>query len=992
MIEASVVIPVFNKWDFTRKCLKSLAANTPKDKIEVIVVDNASSDSTPKGCEFLGKQLFGENFHYIRNEENRNFAGASNQGAELAQGEFLVFLNNDTEVQPGWYEPLIGDFTVYPDIAATGPLLVYPEETPLGKLVQHLGILITPFLKFAHLYEKIPANSPLVRKRRFFQAITGACLVIRKKLFIETGKFDERFINGFEDVDFCLRLSSKGYRFTINTDSVVVHHESTTPGRHAYEEKNSQLLFTKMPVQSTPDWHIHLKNDGLTLQVSKWLRYKIIDPVDKDVAFDNLVPSMSVSELRDTLVSHPYCRKGWLEIIRKTNCEEERTFFFKTYLKLFCDLESLFALADLSNSMGNLEIKRKCANSIKNFATNPTGYVSDWRQALKWFVSCVMPVLAEQVAEYIRNRDTFLREDYPRFAKKLWKLERDIGIFHSPDDRSAYNLWWHGIDAPAREKELAGFYNEFRKSSDDGPKISILMPVYNPEPKYLREALDSVLAQTYPHWELCIADDASTNPETGTILAEYAARDSRIRFVRRKKNGHIAAATNTALELVTHPWAAFMDQDDLLTQDALAFVAKAIVENPDAVLLYSDEDKIDASGLMQPHFKNSNWDRDLIPVQNFVCHLAVYNTDRLRALGGLREGFPGAQDHELVLRYTGNTASSQFVHIPHVLYHWRAHAGSTAFDIKAKSYVNESADAATQAWLDEHEPGAVIEPLPLCAWTRIKAPMPSPRPSVSIVCLVPASVFPIETYNDLMTSSGISETIFVCKQSYFHELSSVVSVKKKDNLTIVPIPDDCNSAKRLQIGAEMVSGDVIGFLDGNTVPQVGRPWLDEIISCLYRPGVGAVGGKINAPDGTLLHGGYLADASGGLKPLFVGHRWGCNSQIGWTRLARTVDALDRLCMFTRTSDFRNSGGFNASMADWAVQDYCLRLAQQDRKLRSVWWPFAEFKLFNPVFTGYGVEYFIKKWKLKPANRNILAVGDGWELNDLFGKRLDFSPQ
>ena len=144
MIEASIVIPVYNKWDLTRNCLKSIASNTDKSKIEIIVVDNASTDVTQNGCSFLGKQLFGDAFHYIRNEINRNFAGASNQGAEFAQGEFVIFLNNDTEVQPGWYQPLINDFSAHPDIAATGPLLVYPDETLLGRTVQHLGIFISP--------------------------------------------------------------------------------------------------------------------------------------------------------------------------------------------------------------------------------------------------------------------------------------------------------------------------------------------------------------------------------------------------------------------------------------------------------------------------------------------------------------------------------------------------------------------------------------------------------------------------------------------------------------------------------------------------------------------------------------------------------------------------------------------------------------------------------------------------------------------------------
>ena len=166
--ESSIIIPVFNKWELTRKCLKSIAETTDSSRVEVIVVDNASSDTTERGCPFLGKQLFGDSFRYVRNKENRNFAGACNQGAELAEGEFLIFLNNDTEVQPNWYQPLLDDFVHYDDIAATGPILVFPEETVLGRMVQHLGVYVN-YYGVDHLYKGIPYASPLARKRRFFQ-------------------------------------------------------------------------------------------------------------------------------------------------------------------------------------------------------------------------------------------------------------------------------------------------------------------------------------------------------------------------------------------------------------------------------------------------------------------------------------------------------------------------------------------------------------------------------------------------------------------------------------------------------------------------------------------------------------------------------------------------------------------------------------------------------------------------------------------------------
>ncbi|MDE5878467.1 MAG: glycosyltransferase, partial [Desulfovibrio sp.] len=150
---ASLIITVENQWNFTRKCLKSLAAHTDKQTIEVIVVDNASTDETPRGCPFLGGSLFGAAFRYIRNDEKLSLAAAANAGAALAEGRYLIFLDPKTEVQPGWYEPLLDDFSAWPDLGATAPLLADAVKTPLGLTVRHLGVYLGPVLKTGRRYE-----------------------------------------------------------------------------------------------------------------------------------------------------------------------------------------------------------------------------------------------------------------------------------------------------------------------------------------------------------------------------------------------------------------------------------------------------------------------------------------------------------------------------------------------------------------------------------------------------------------------------------------------------------------------------------------------------------------------------------------------------------------------------------------------------------------------------------------------------------------------
>ena len=204
------------------------------------------------------------------------------------------------------------------------------------------------------------------------------------------------------------------------------------------------------------------------------------------------------------------------------------------------------------------------------------------------------------------------------------------------------------------------------------PRISILMPTFNSRERWLRGAIDSVRAQVYPEWELCIADDCSSASHVRGILERYAELDPRIRVAFRSGHGHISASTNTALELATGEYVAPMDHDDLLPEHALFLVAKYIRAFPDADLLYSDEDKIDERARrFEPYFKSA-FNAELLLAQNCISHLGIYRRRLVEAVGGFRIGFEGSQDWDLALRIIDRTVPKRIVHIPHVLYHWRA--------------------------------------------------------------------------------------------------------------------------------------------------------------------------------------------------------------------------------------------------------------------------------------------------------------------------------
>lgn len=232
----SIIIPVWNKADLTRQCLEALAATTHGIEYEVIIVDNGSTDETPALLAGLGGDV-----QVIRNQENLGFAKACNQGAKAARGRYLVFLNNGTIPQPGWLDALVREVEDHADVAVVGSKLLYPDGT-----IQHAGVAFsrawfTPY----HLYRGCPADAPAVNRRREFQSVTGACMLVRREVFEEVGGFDEGYRNGFEDVDLCLKIKERGGRVVYQPKSVLYHLESRTPGRKDHDAENSRLLLAR---------------------------------------------------------------------------------------------------------------------------------------------------------------------------------------------------------------------------------------------------------------------------------------------------------------------------------------------------------------------------------------------------------------------------------------------------------------------------------------------------------------------------------------------------------------------------------------------------------------------------------------------------------------------------------------------------------------------------------------------------------------------------
>jgi len=239
------------------------------------------------------------------------------------------------------------------------------------------------------------------------------------------------------------------------------------------------------------------------------------------------------------------------------------------------------------------------------------------------------------------------------------------------------------------------------------PRFSVITPVFRPPPGVLRETIASVRAQTCADWELCLVDDASLSSDVAAVLDEAAGDDPRVRVSYRSENGGIVAATNDALAMARGEFVAFLDHDDLLDPRALSCVANAIDEHPEVDYLYTDEDKIDEVGRRFDPFFKPDWSIDRLRGQMYTCHLSVIRRSLLEEVGGVREGFDGAQDYDLVLRVAERARG--IVHVPGALYHWRALASSAASGGSAKPYAYDAGSRAIAEHLErvgfpaEHE-------------------------------------------------------------------------------------------------------------------------------------------------------------------------------------------------------------------------------------------------------------------------------------------------
>ena len=466
------------------------------------------------------------------------------------------------------------------------------------------------------------------------------------------------------------------------------------------------------------------------------------------------------------------------------------------------------------------------------------------------------------------------------------------------------------------------------------PLFSIVTPVYDPPLDVLKECIESVLAQDFEDWEMILVDDLSPNEAVPTVIAHYAAEDARIRLIERDTNGHIVVASNDGLGAARGEFVALLDHDDLLAATALSRVAAEIERHDDVDYVYTDEDKVGADGRFYATFHKPDWSPERLRGQMYTSHLSVLRTELVREVGGFREGFEGSQDHDLVLRVTEQ--ARRVVHVPEVLYHWRAVEGSTAVDIEAKPYANDAGLRAVQDHLDRlgvaatavagAEPGRYEIRRALDPAVRVSLVIPTMGQSA--VILGESRVLVVEAVRSALARTDHEDVEVVV----VHDAPTPAYVLDQlrevagERLVLVPFDAPFNFSTKMNLGVSHASGERIVFLNDD-VEAISDGWLEQLVAPLDEPGVGLTGAKLYYADQTVQHAGHAYFNAGYHHPFRFRTRDEAGP-FGELLVSREVTGVTAACAAMTREAYVEIGGFTETLpANFNDVDLCYKVGR-----------------------------------------------------------------
>lgn len=515
------------------------------------------------------------------------------------------------------------------------------------------------------------------------------------------------------------------------------------------------------------------------------------------------------------------------------------------------------------------------------------------------------------------------------------------------EDYAAFLATYEAWDFDAIRKEINDFTYQ--------PKISILMPVYNVEEEWLTKCIQSVQGQVYENWELCMSDDASTDPKVKPLLEKFVAQDERIKVVYRKENGHISKATNSALEIATGEFCALLDNDDELAPIALYEVVKRLNENQELDLIYSDEDKIDMQGnRFDPAFK-PDYSPDLLLGTNYISHLGVYRTTILHEIKGFRVGYEGSQDYDLVLRFVEQTTPDRIAHIPKILYYWRILPTSTAADQSTKGYAFDAGlkavqDALVRRNIKGYATHAAGNGLFDVHYEILKEEL------VSVIiptkngyddmkrCLqsiVEKTTYP--NYEIVVADNGSDDPRM---QTLYAQYETQLGARFK----VVDLPIPFNYSRINNLAAKEANGSYYLFLNNDT-EVITENWMSKMVSFAQFERIGCVGVKLYYPNHTIQHAGVVLGMGGAAGHPHHTYPRGDFGYFGKLEINVNYSAVTAACLMMRAADFKTLNGFNEELTV-AFNDVDLCLREQALGRENIFIHEAELFHFESQSRGY----------------------------------------
>jgi GT2 family glycosyltransferase len=556
-----------------------------------------------------------------------------------------------------------------------------------------------------------------------------------------------------------------------------------------------------------------------------------------------------------------------------------------------------------------------------------------------------------------------------RGVQKLGHLLRYLRLGRIPEllavERDEYDIWaLHHDPKPYDRYEMQAVIAGLKRA----PTFSICMPVCDPPLHFLREAVESVFAQVYPHWELCVVNDAGTDRAVSAYLREIAA-DPRVCLHDRTERGGIARATNDALSAATGDYVAFLDHDDVLAAHALYRFGVIAAADSTIGMMYSDEDKIDAeSGRRYDPFFKPDWSPETLLSKMYVGHFLALRRDLVNAAGRMRPEYDGSQDYDLVLRVT--ELSLRIVHVPDVLYHWRAHATSAALRADEKPYANDAARRALQdALVRRGDQGVVFGTRGHVGRFTIRY---ARRSDDAVTIVIPTrdrpqvlsralkSIFSRSTYRHfevLVVDNGSREKTTERLLSYWRK-------REPERFRVLRDDRAFNYSALNNAAVRQTQNPYIVLLNNDT-QVLSRDWLEAMLEYAQRPGIGAVGALLLYGDRRVQHAGVVLGIGGLAGHLLKRSRPTSRAYFDALTTVSNYSAVTGACLMIKRELYERVGGLDETLpVAWNDVDFCLRL--NEAGLRNVYLPHVKLLHHESLSRG-------RKLTPEEYRRNALQV-------------------